>query len=323
MGLGLLPATGLSAESDAQQRALEVLRRTMAEQDQGMPMVNPPPLQSDPRAQQRALEVLRRTETQPAAPQPLRRPEPPERAPQPPRPIEIQNSDRQPATQAIPPDSSREVAEAQQRALEVLRRTMAEGQAVPPPRTRVEVPPEVSETLRRTEPGPTRTLLPPVGAPAVRPAPMDGVSSPPAVDAAGVAAPEYQPAPVDTKAQQQALQLLRRTIAEQDREERALRGPPPARIPAPVEPPRRAERPIAPAPVPPAVREPAPAPPVAPAPEPPSAIEPPDEGPSEVEAPAPPQTKAQKLRALLERYRADEIGPAEYHAERARILAEP
>jgi hypothetical protein len=303
MGLGWLPCSAVAADSAAQQRALEVLRRTMAEQDQGAPMANPPPLQSDPKAQQRALEVLRRTETQPAGPQPLRRQEPPDRAPQPARPMDIPSGDRQPAAQMPPPGSSREVAEAQQRALQILRRTMAEPPAPSRAPRQLEVPPEVGETLRRTEPDSIHRLPPPSGI------------------------PELQPAPVDRRAQQRALQVLRRTIAEQEREERALLEPPPIPMPleppARVEPPRRAERPPAPTPVPPAVREPAPVPPVAPAPEPPPAIEPPVEPPSEVEAPARPLTKVQKLRDLLERYRADEIGPTEYHAERSRILAEP
>jgi hypothetical protein len=34
-------------------------------------------------------------------------------------------------------------------------------------------------------------------------------------------------------------------------------------------------------------------------------------------------TRDQKLAELLRRYQADEIGPAEYHSERAKILAEP
>ena len=34
-------------------------------------------------------------------------------------------------------------------------------------------------------------------------------------------------------------------------------------------------------------------------------------------------TRAQKLAELLEAYRADKIGPTEYHQQRAKILAEP
>jgi hypothetical protein len=36
-----------------------------------------------------------------------------------------------------------------------------------------------------------------------------------------------------------------------------------------------------------------------------------------------PKSKAQRLAELLERYRRDEVTPAQYHAERAKILAEP
>jgi hypothetical protein len=36
-----------------------------------------------------------------------------------------------------------------------------------------------------------------------------------------------------------------------------------------------------------------------------------------------PKSKAQRLAELLEKYRRDEITPAQYHAERARILADP
>lgn len=39
--------------------------------------------------------------------------------------------------------------------------------------------------------------------------------------------------------------------------------------------------------------------------------------------PAVSQTKQQRLMELLERYKADQLTPAEYHAERAKILAEP
>ena len=34
-------------------------------------------------------------------------------------------------------------------------------------------------------------------------------------------------------------------------------------------------------------------------------------------------TRDQKLADLLRRYKADEISPADYHSERAKILAEP
>jgi hypothetical protein len=34
-------------------------------------------------------------------------------------------------------------------------------------------------------------------------------------------------------------------------------------------------------------------------------------------------TRAQKLSALLEAYKADRITPIEYHTQRAKILAEP
>jgi hypothetical protein len=40
-------------------------------------------------------------------------------------------------------------------------------------------------------------------------------------------------------------------------------------------------------------------------------------------SPAGPTTKQQRLADLLEQYRADKLTPAEYQAERARILAEP
>jgi hypothetical protein len=36
-----------------------------------------------------------------------------------------------------------------------------------------------------------------------------------------------------------------------------------------------------------------------------------------------PHSKTQRLAELLEKYRRDEITPAEYHGQRAKILAEP
>jgi hypothetical protein len=36
-----------------------------------------------------------------------------------------------------------------------------------------------------------------------------------------------------------------------------------------------------------------------------------------------PQSKSTRLSELLERYRRDEISPADYHSQRAKILAEP
>ena len=44
-----------------------------------------------------------------------------------------------------------------------------------------------------------------------------------------------------------------------------------------------------------------------------------------IEAPALPITaeKQQRLNELLRKYRADEVSPEQYHAERAKILAEP
>jgi hypothetical protein len=36
-----------------------------------------------------------------------------------------------------------------------------------------------------------------------------------------------------------------------------------------------------------------------------------------------PKTKQQRLMDLLELYKADKLTPAQYHAERAKILAEP
>ena len=51
--------------------------------------------------------------------------------------------------------------------------------------------------------------------------------------------------------------------------------------------------------------------------------------PAPVEPPLPPveskftKSKAQRLAELLEKYRRDQISPAEYHSQRAKILAEP
>jgi hypothetical protein len=42
-----------------------------------------------------------------------------------------------------------------------------------------------------------------------------------------------------------------------------------------------------------------------------------------LEQPTGPKTKQQRLADLLELYKADKISPAEYHAQRAKILAEP
>jgi hypothetical protein len=51
--------------------------------------------------------------------------------------------------------------------------------------------------------------------------------------------------------------------------------------------------------------------------------------PSANQTPAPstqstgPKTKQQRLNDLLDQYKADKMTPAEYHAARAKILAEP
>jgi hypothetical protein len=42
-----------------------------------------------------------------------------------------------------------------------------------------------------------------------------------------------------------------------------------------------------------------------------------------VAIPTGPKSKQQRLNELLEQYRADKLTPAQYHAERAKILAEP
>jgi hypothetical protein len=42
-----------------------------------------------------------------------------------------------------------------------------------------------------------------------------------------------------------------------------------------------------------------------------------------VTSPTAPKSKAQRLAELTEAYRRDEITPAQYHQERAKILAEP
>jgi hypothetical protein len=44
-----------------------------------------------------------------------------------------------------------------------------------------------------------------------------------------------------------------------------------------------------------------------------------------IETPALPisETKEERLQALLEKYKADQITPEEYHTERAKIIGEP
>jgi hypothetical protein len=45
--------------------------------------------------------------------------------------------------------------------------------------------------------------------------------------------------------------------------------------------------------------------------------------PAPSDQPVGPKTKQQKLSDLLELYKADKLTPAEYHAQRAKILSEP
>jgi hypothetical protein len=168
--------------------------------------------------------------------------------------------------------------ELQGQALELLRQTIS--QQRPDPRIR-ETP--------RSEPG--------IAAP-VRPAEPAQVWR----------APSQQASPGQ---QQQALDLLRQTLAE-------VQPPaPPAPSSATARPdrvqaPPRSAQGLGKAP-------PAPAPRVEP--QPPAPLPAPLPAPSE--QPAGPLTKQQRLAELLERYRADQLTPSEYHAERARILAEP
>lgn len=109
-------------------------------------------------------------------------------------------------------------------------------------------------------------------------------------------------APASTDQQQQAIMLLRQAMAEQP--QTAAPAPAPK---AKASSSAKGAKPSASASKSPSV-QPAPAPEaVTPAPT----------------APAGPKTKQQRLADLLQDYRADKLTPAQYQAERAKILAEP
>jgi len=140
----------------------------------------------------------------------------------------------------------------------------------------------------------------------------------------GAAACQLGAQPASPDLQDKALQLLRQTISE-DRARGAeaprMANPPathsmaaPAAnattAPAPTANPAKPRSTPKPARMAPKVN--APPPEVQPAP-----------APTMPEANAGPKTKQQRLTELLELYKADKLSPPEYHAQRAKILAEP
>jgi hypothetical protein len=153
------------------------------------------------------------------------------------------------------------------------------------------------------------TPAPVVVAPAAAPAPSEPVVQP-------VPAPVVVAAPVaDTEAQAKARAALLQKISEA--------GAPPAAMPpmTPMTPEKiaveKTETPVSTAPVvapvaAPMVMEPKPAVVAEPMVKP-------------IETPALPiaATKEERLQALLDKYKADQITPAEYHTERAKIIGEP
>jgi hypothetical protein len=186
--------------------------------------------------------------------------------------------------------------ELQNKALELLRQTMAQPQPLPNQQA-----PISSQPAAVASPQPATTPSP-QPATTVSPQPATTASSMPA------AVPAGKPASPDQ--QQQALQLLREKMAEQ------------AASPTPSSTNRAAAK------AKPAKSSTSKAPPAAnsatTAAQPGSPTRPAEiASPTAPEQPAGPKTKQQRLMDLLDLYKADKITPAEYHAQRAKILSEP
>lgn len=184
--------------------------------------------------------------------------------------------------------------ELQNKALELLRQTMAQPQ--PPPNQQAPITAQPAPTVS-PQPAPTPSPQP---APTVSPQPATTPSAIPAAVPAGRASPDQQ---------QQALQLLREKMAEQA----ASPKPSATNVASAKAKPAKSSKTKA-----------APAKSATTTVQSTGTNRPPEIAtPAAPEQPAGPKTKQQRLMDLLELYKADKITPAEYHAQRAKILAEP
>jgi hypothetical protein len=139
-------------------------------------------------------------------------------------------------------------------------------------------------------------------------APTESPKPAPTESAMPMAVPAGKPASPDQ--QQQAIQLLREKMAEQAA---SSKEPSTNRAAAKAKPAKSSDSKASPA-----------------AKSAPTAVQPagtnsPAEiaSPTTPEQPTGPKTKQQRLMELLDLYKADKVTPAEYHAQRAKILAEP
>jgi hypothetical protein len=201
----------------------------------------------------------------------------------------------------------------QNQALELLRQTIAQ---------------QPQQPAQPAPPSPPMVVKPETAAPAFVPATPAAAPTTFAVGPAGQAATPAQ--------QQQALQVLRETMTQGAAAPSAQPAKKTATVPLKAAKSPSAEAPIQwkpagsvaqPSTTLPGTGQPSSAQPVTapPGPVPPSITTPSSAvtAPVTPAQPGGPKTKQERLSELLELYKADKISPAEYHAQRARILAEP